>query len=382
MVDPKTGQGTLAWINYFLSKAAANQPYLTVTDVPNTLPNAVSLGALASGYLSITVLDDIADPVTSATIPGTDITGEALTKVNDTNVTLTLGGSPTDALLRATSLTLGWTGQLSAARGGTGISTAASTGVAQVAAGTWSVSTTLQSAVQDNITRTGTVVSGTWSASFGAVSGANLTSLTAANLSGTIAAGVQDNITRTGTLVAGATGTGFTVALSTSTITGTLADARLSSNVPLLNAANVFSALQKFNSATGNPSYHTFRVNTVDKAYAGSSGGNNQILTGDVANDYCLAAVGNILFSAGSLNAEKVRIDTTGRVGIGTVSPTAVLHLKAGTASANTAPLKFTAGTNLTAPEFGALECTDDGTTGHLYVTLRIATVVTRIQLA
>lgn len=46
----------------------------------------------------------------------------ALTKVDDTNVTLTLGGTPTTALLRAASLTLGWTGQLSVARGGTGLS--------------------------------------------------------------------------------------------------------------------------------------------------------------------------------------------------------------------------------------------------------------------
>lgn len=46
--------------------------------------------------------------------------GAALTKIDDTNVTLTLGGSPATALLAATSLTLGWTGQLSAARGGTG----------------------------------------------------------------------------------------------------------------------------------------------------------------------------------------------------------------------------------------------------------------------
>lgn len=48
--------------------------------------------------------------------------GAALTRVDDTNVTLTLGGSPTTALLAATSLTLGWTGQLAASRGGTGIS--------------------------------------------------------------------------------------------------------------------------------------------------------------------------------------------------------------------------------------------------------------------
>jgi hypothetical protein len=55
--------------------------------------------------------------ITVGTIPASDIqSGQALTKTDDTNVTLTLGGSPTDALLKATSLTLGWTGTLAAAR--------------------------------------------------------------------------------------------------------------------------------------------------------------------------------------------------------------------------------------------------------------------------
>ena len=44
------------------------------------------------------------------------LTPAALTKVDDTNVTLTLGGSPTDALLKAVSLTLGWTGTLADSR--------------------------------------------------------------------------------------------------------------------------------------------------------------------------------------------------------------------------------------------------------------------------
>ena len=60
----------------------------------------------------------------AATIPASDISsGAALTEVDDTNVTLTLGGSPTTALLAATSITAGWTGQLSVARGGTGAAT-------------------------------------------------------------------------------------------------------------------------------------------------------------------------------------------------------------------------------------------------------------------
>jgi hypothetical protein len=55
-------------------------------------------------------------------IAGTDVTGAALTEVDDTNVTMTLGGTPSTSLLRSVSMTLGWTGTLSAGRGGTGTS--------------------------------------------------------------------------------------------------------------------------------------------------------------------------------------------------------------------------------------------------------------------
>ncbi|MFA7315311.1 MAG: tail fiber domain-containing protein, partial [Candidatus Paceibacterota bacterium] len=57
---------------------------------------------------------------------------------------------------------------------------------------------------------------------------------------------------------------------------------------------------------------------------------------------------------------DAIRIATTGNVGIGTVGATARLHLPAGTATASTAPLKFTSGTNLTTAEAGAVEY--DGT--------------------
>ncbi len=49
-----------------------------------------------------------------------------------------------------------------------------------------------------------------------------------------------------------------------------------------------------------------------------------------------------------------------GRFGVGIAQPSALIHLNAGTASASTAPLKFTSGTNLTTPENGAVEY--DGT--------------------
>lgn len=71
-------------------------------------------------YLSQTGNGTVSAAPVWATIAGSDITGAALTKTDDTNVTLTLGGTPGTALLRAASLTLGWTGQLANSRGGTG----------------------------------------------------------------------------------------------------------------------------------------------------------------------------------------------------------------------------------------------------------------------
>jgi len=44
------------------------------------------------------------------------VTPSALTKTDDTNVTLTLGGTPSTALLESVSLTLGWTGTLADSR--------------------------------------------------------------------------------------------------------------------------------------------------------------------------------------------------------------------------------------------------------------------------
>ncbi len=56
----------------------------------------------------------------------------------------------------------------------------------------------------------------------------------------------------------------------------------------------------------------------------------------------------------------------SGKVGIGQSVPTATLHIKAGSATAGTAPVKLTAGPLLTTPENGVFEF--DGT--HLYFTI------------
>jgi hypothetical protein len=58
--------------------------------------------------------------------------------------------------------------------------------------------------------------------------------------------------------------------------------------------------------------------------------------------------------------SEKIRILGSGRVGFGLTSATATIHIKAGTATAGTAPFKFTSGTLLTTPEAGAIEFLTD----------------------
>ena len=121
--------GTLAGNSCFIWVS----PSLTVGGTGCT--GQLKLGGTTSGFLTQTVGSIAGTPVitwgnTSGTPAVTasaplvlntttgnmTITGSALTKTDDTNVTITLGGTPTTALLAPTSLTVGWTGTLAAAR--------------------------------------------------------------------------------------------------------------------------------------------------------------------------------------------------------------------------------------------------------------------------
>lgn len=87
----------------------------------NTLSKLAGNITAVKQYLSQTGTGTVSAAPVWAAVAGADVTGAALTKTDDTNVTLTLGGTPASALLRASSLTLGWTGTLAVTRGGTGL---------------------------------------------------------------------------------------------------------------------------------------------------------------------------------------------------------------------------------------------------------------------
>lgn len=141
--------GEISTVNGGLLNAnASGVPALTVTPVlgvAGTSTGTMGFSGLTSGVVTIqpqsaagtynfnlpTTAGSSGDLLTSAggvaaamtwTTPGT------VSKTDDTNVTMTLGGTPTGAAVKAFSMTLGWTGQLSLARGGTNANLTASTG--------------------------------------------------------------------------------------------------------------------------------------------------------------------------------------------------------------------------------------------------------------
>ncbi len=90
-------------------------------------------------------------------------------------------------------------------------------------------------------------------------------------------------------------------------------------------------------------------VNDVHIGYFGDAA------AGD--SDMYFGATNNLQFFVGGGN--RIFIKSTGQIGVGLTAPTsatAQLHIAAGTATASTAPLKFTSGINLTTAEAGAFE--------------------------
>lgn len=112
-------------LQYWKNVAPSSISIGTATNLAGGLAGSVPYQTApgATTFLNIGTALQVLKVNAGATAPEW-VSGAALTKVDDTNVTLTLGGTPATSLLTATSLTLGWSGQLAVSRGGTGVSTA------------------------------------------------------------------------------------------------------------------------------------------------------------------------------------------------------------------------------------------------------------------
>ena len=206
-----------------------------VTSATTSLPSVTSVGTLSSLTTSgnVVVGGDLTVNGTTTTVNSTTIS------VDDKNIELGSVGTPTDTtadgggitLKGATDKTLNWVNATDAWTSSEHIDLA--TGKAFYIAGASVLNaTTLGSAVvNSSLTSVGTITSGTWSGSFGAVSGANLTNLTAGNLSGTIPSAVLGN----STVYIGTTG----VALNRTS--GALTLAGITLTTPVLGAATATS---------------------------------------------------------------------------------------------------------------------------------------------
>lgn len=115
---------------------------------------------------------------------------------------------------------------------------------------------------------------------------------------------------------------------------------------------------------------------TADNQGSGPAVALDIIATADSGN-----STGLVVTSTSNSGTAYAARFSSGRVGINTDTPTARLHIAAGAAGANTAPLKFTAGTNNATAETGAMEY--NGTnlffvrTGTTRETIVIASAVT-----
>jgi len=244
--------------------------------------------------------------------------GAALTKTDDTNVTLTLGGSASTALVNAASLTLGWTGQLALSRGGTGASTAQ--GAINALAGATTSgqylrgngSNVVMSAIQasdvptlnQNTTGTAAGLSSTLAVSSG---GTGQTSYTDGQLligntattslsKATLTAGSGVSITNgNGTITIAATGgTGTVTSVSG---TGTVNGLTLSGTV----------------TTTGDLTLS----GTVDSmsALAGSASAPSIAASGDTNTGIYFPAADEVAMTTGG--TERLRVDSSGNVGVG-----------------------------------------------------------------
>lgn len=210
---------------------------LTLTNALTTANGGTGLSSFTAGdityYATGTALTKLAIGATGRYLSSSGTAPQwtapaALTKTDDTNVTLTLGGSAATALLNAASITAGWTGQLSIARGGTNATATPTAGAVAYGTGTAYAFTSAGSSGQPLLSGgVGVPTFGTLATGAG---GTGLTSYTAGDLiyyaSGTaftkLGIGASTTIlTSTGSAPQWSTVSGITVGTATNLAGGT-----------------------------------------------------------------------------------------------------------------------------------------------------------------
>lgn len=444
------------WIRWFQSLAdAITAPITGISPSQITMPTGLLLGRTSPGIGAAETISVTAPLTLSAGALG--ITGSALTRVDDTNVTLTLTGSPTTALLAATGLTLGWTGVLSPARGGTGTSSA-TTDAPLVLLDEDNEALWARAAIGQAVTgRDGATGPQGPSGLDGAETGDDPWAFAAASAPGfgpftagsVIFAGpggllAQDNANlfwddtlnnlKVGTPSLALTGTdGVVIRNDTAATAGVTVQIaprlRFRANVwnstagGTNNTQDWFMDVRPTTAATptgewrmgtsfngGTERVNVLRLtvssdNTQPKSFIlncddNTSGNSHARLVassggasgGDPLLQLGISGAGNWSVGMDNDDSDKFKIGanvlvgtstaltidaTTLNVGLQVASPTATLHLKAGTTAASTAPLKLTSGTNMTTAEAGAAEY--DGT--NLFFT-RAGTVRENVLVA
>lgn len=106
-------------LNTYVAFGNIHQP---PTDPTTPEPETLRLYAKPKGGIAWLYWEDETGAIHELAGGAPTVTPSPLTRVNDTNVTLTLGGTPATALLESVSITVSWTGTLAVARGGTNIS--------------------------------------------------------------------------------------------------------------------------------------------------------------------------------------------------------------------------------------------------------------------
>jgi hypothetical protein len=375
---PGTSTGTMGFAGLssgtatIAAQAAAGTPTLTLPTASGTFAVNASLPI---------VLSATTGALTCPTCATSTLNAAALTKADDTNVTLTLGGSPTSALLNATSVTVGWTGTLAAARLNANVvqgitndtningsitaqnltlawtGTLANARLATMATNTIKGNATSGTASPTDLampTCSTSASAVTWTTNIGF--GCNTAvAAPAGGLTGTTLAAniVSSSLTGVGTLTGGGTGAGFTVSLTTSTITGALPCA----NTPALTGDATTSA----------GSCATTLASVASGATTGGSTAipvvtfNNKGLVTAVTTAAVVAPAGTL--SGTTLNAAVVSssLSTLGTIGTGVWQGTSVALGFGGTGQATALAARGSSGLNIES-------CTSTGNANYTVV--------------